>query len=107
MVRSIFRGRSRKRDGGDGTGLLSAQQHDFLAEETALLERLGSVLTAYPATDDDQDALRQAVEQLTSLFLLVIVGEFNAGKSAFINALIGAEVMPEGDRLDNEWTRAL
>ncbi len=96
MVRSIFRGRSRKRDGGDGSGLLSAQQHDFLAEETALLERLGGILTAYPANDDDQDALRQAVEQLTSLFLLVIVGEFNAGKSAFINALIGADVMPEG-----------
>jgi small GTP-binding protein len=26
----------------------------------------------------------------------VIVGEFNAGKSAFINALAGAEIMPEG-----------
>ena len=26
----------------------------------------------------------------------MIVGEFNAGKSAFINALVGAEVMPEG-----------
>ena len=26
----------------------------------------------------------------------MVVGEFNAGKSAFINALVGAEVMPEG-----------
>ena len=26
----------------------------------------------------------------------MLVGEFNAGKSAFINALVGAEVMPEG-----------
>ena len=26
----------------------------------------------------------------------MIVGEFNAGKSAFINALVGAEIMPEG-----------
>ena len=33
---------------------------------------------------------------MIALFLLVIVGEFNAGKSAFINALVGAEVMPEG-----------
>ena len=96
MVRSIFRGRSRKRETGDGGGLLTDQQHDVLAEETALLERLGGILTEYPATDEDQDALTQAAEQLTSLFLLVIVGEFNAGKSAFINALIGAEVMPEG-----------
>ena len=29
-------------------------------------------------------------------FLLVIAGEFNAGKSAFINALIGEPVLMEG-----------
>jgi replication fork clamp-binding protein CrfC len=30
------------------------------------------------------------------LFLLVIVGEFNSGKSAFINALLGADIAEEG-----------
>jgi small GTP-binding protein len=40
--------------------------------------------------------VQRAAENLTALFLLVVVGEFNAGKSAFINALVGAEVMPEG-----------
>ncbi len=34
--------------------------------------------------------IEDAAEQLTSLFLLVVVGEFNGGKSAFINALVGA-----------------
>ena len=29
-------------------------------------------------------------------FLLVVVGEFNSGKSAFLNALVGARIMPEG-----------
>ena len=29
-------------------------------------------------------------------FLLVVVGEFNAGKSAFINALLGQSVLKEG-----------
>lgn len=96
MVRGIFRGRRRTKGDGDGASLLTEQQHDLLAEETALLERLGGLLATYPATDEDQDALKQAIEHLTSLFLLVIVGEFNAGKSAFINALIGTEVMPEG-----------
>ena len=33
---------------------------------------------------------RSSIQQLDELFLLVIVGEFNAGKSAFINALLGA-----------------
>ena len=36
------------------------------------------------------------MRQLDELFLLVIVGEFNAGKSAFINALLGQTVLPEG-----------
>lgn len=44
----------------------------------------------------DVAALRQAVEDLEELFLLVVVGEFNAGKSAFINALLGEDVLPEG-----------
>ena len=62
----------------------------------ALLNRLAALLDAYPGTDEDRAAVHDAAEQLTALFLLVIVGEFNAGKSAFINALVGAEVMPEG-----------
>ena len=31
-------------------------------------------------------------QQLDELFLAVVVGEFNAGKSAFINALVGSRV---------------
>ena len=41
-------------------------------------------------------ALAGAREQLALPFLLVVVGEFNAGKSALINALLGAEVLEEG-----------
>ena len=44
----------------------------------------------------DVEALRQAEADLEELFLLVVVGEFNSGKSAFINALIGEEILPEG-----------
>jgi small GTP-binding protein len=36
------------------------------------------------------------LNQLDELFLLVVVGEFNAGKSALINALLGDEVLAEG-----------
>ena len=38
----------------------------------------------------------KSIEQLDELFLLVIVGEFNSGKSAFINALVGSTVAQEG-----------
>ena len=41
-------------------------------------------------TAADQAALAASIRQLDEFFLLVVVGEFNAGKSAFINALVGA-----------------
>jgi small GTP-binding protein len=36
------------------------------------------------------------VEQLDDLFLVVVVGEFNAGKSSLLNALVGEVVLAEG-----------
>lgn len=96
-MRGIFRFRGRRSIDSDETALiLSGQQHDLLREEAGLLERLGETLSAFPATEEDREELRRAAEQLGDLFLLVIVGEFNSGKSAFINALLGADVMPEG-----------
>src|ERR1700752_1511702 len=85
MVRDMFR--LRRRDRGNGEAILSQQQHALVTEELALLARLSAILDAYPAPEEDKDSIVDAAEQLTSLFLLVIVGEFNAGKSAFINAL--------------------
>ena len=95
MVRGVFRFRGRGKDGGT-SALLTEQQHELLREEQELLDRLTQALEAYPGTEEDREAVRSALDQLTSLFLLVIVGEFNAGKSAFINALLGEPVMPEG-----------
>ena len=97
MVRDLFRLRRRDRPAsGDDGAILTENQHELLQQELALLERLAAILESYPATPEDRDAIHEAAEQLTSLFLLVIVGEFNSGKSAFINALVGASVMPEG-----------
>jgi GTP-binding protein EngB required for normal cell division len=93
MVRDWFR---RRRPEGSSSAILSTRQQQLLELEVDHLERLAMVLESYPATDEDQQSLQDAVEQLTSLFLLVIVGEFNSGKSAFINALVGGSVMPEG-----------
>jgi len=58
--------------------------------------RLRSSLARIDAGADQQQALDQSIAQLDELFLLVVVGEFNAGKSAFINALIGQVLMKEG-----------
>ena len=40
--------------------------------------------------------MADSLHQLDELFLLVVVGEFNAGKSALINALLGQGVLAEG-----------
>src|SRR5918911_1606516 len=68
----------------------------LLADERAALGALREALVAADATPGDLAVLRQAEADLDALFLLVIVGEFNAGKSAFINALLGEPVLEEG-----------
>ena len=37
-----------------------------------------------------------SIRQLDELFMIVVVGEFNAGKSAFVNALLGDRIFDEG-----------
>ena len=64
-----------------------------------LHRKLGEVrvtLVRAEASEEHQKALARATRQLDELFLLVVVGEFNAGKSAVINALVGERVLEEG-----------
>src|SRR5688572_4498351 len=78
------------------TKLLSTDQDELLREERKVLARLRGALVRFNAAAEHQSALDRSIEQLDELFLLVIIGEFNAGKSAFINALVGASVAQEG-----------
>ncbi len=76
--------------------ILSAEQEQILQRERSFLNDLRVKLVDYGATRADLDTLGQSIRQLDDLFLLVIVGEFNAGKSAFINALLGQRLLKEG-----------
>ena len=76
--------------------LLRPDDQQLVDDEREALERLLDVLVRLEATPDNLDALRRSIRQLDELFLVVVVGEFNAGKSAFINALLGADVLEEG-----------
>jgi small GTP-binding protein len=73
--------------------------------ERALLERLAGFLEDFGSPSDDVSLVRQKLVDIEELFLLVIVGEFNSGKSAFINALLGEDelsregVTPTTDRI--------
>ncbi len=78
-------------------GILSRREQELRDRESELLERLEAALAAFDdAAGDDLAHLHRARAQLDQLFLLVVAGEFNSGKSSFINALIGERVLPEG-----------
>jgi small GTP-binding protein len=76
--------------------ILSGAEDELVREERRVLARLRTALARFDAAPEHQQALDRSIEQLDELFLLVIVGEFNSGKSAFINALVGAAVAQEG-----------
>jgi small GTP-binding protein len=76
--------------------LLTAEQDRILRLERTLLETLQVTLARLDAPESDLDVLSQSLHQLDEMFLLVVVGEFNAGKSAVINALLGDRYLTEG-----------
>src|SRR5690606_36508362 len=79
-------------------GILTDREQELRAREQELLQRLADALEAFrpDVSEDDLRHFQQARGQLEQLFLLVIAGEFNSGKSSFINALLGERVLPEG-----------
>jgi small GTP-binding protein len=76
--------------------ILDAGSEELRAEERRRLAALSAVLARFDAAPADQQALRESTLQLDELFLLVVAGEFNSGKSAFINALLGSPRLAEG-----------
>ncbi len=76
--------------------ILDDRQQALVERERKLLQELVEFLKGFGAPGDDAELVRRALLDVDELFLLVIVGEFNSGKSAFINALLGAEVSEEG-----------
>jgi small GTP-binding protein len=76
--------------------LLTDQQAQFLREEKEALAGFQLALTEFDLPGEALDSLQKAILQLDELFLIVVVGEFNAGKSALINALLGEKVLTEG-----------
>ncbi len=75
---------------------LTENDERIVQAERSQLVTLRHPLAALDAATEDLAQLDRAILQLDELFLLVVVGEFNAGKSAFINALLGRRLLPEG-----------
>lgn len=76
--------------------ILNDEQADFLRNEKETLADIRLALTELEVPRDALMTLQEAILQLDELFLIVVVGEFNAGKSALVNALLGETVLREG-----------
>jgi small GTP-binding protein len=76
--------------------ILNTEQRELLDAERELLFDVSAGLEKSETATKDLNALSESIRQLDELFLLVVVGEFNAGKSALINALLDREVLAEG-----------
>jgi len=76
--------------------ILDERSEALVERERGLLGRLISFLKGFGAPKEDAELVLRALADLEEMFLLVIVGEFNSGKSAFVNALLGADIAEEG-----------
>src|SRR5205085_6943066 len=72
------------------------QQRNLLQQVRRLANQLQTFLVGFEGAGAHATTLQQVITSLDELFLLVIVGEFNSGKSALINALLRAPVLEEG-----------
>lgn len=76
--------------------MLTNEQSLLLVDEKEALSNILLRLADIEAPKDALVTLQKATLQLDELFLIVVVGEFNAGKSALINAILGEKVLAEG-----------
>ena len=76
--------------------MLSNEQMLFLQQEKQQLNIAKRVLSNFNLPEEALNTLGEAILQLDELFLIVVVGEYNSGKSALINALLGDHVLEEG-----------
>ncbi|MFQ5528025.1 MAG: dynamin family protein [Thermoanaerobaculia bacterium] len=76
--------------------VLSEEQREILARERHALRELQAVVERGGGAAITRETLENALASLDELFLLVVVGEFNSGKSAFLNAFLGRTVLAEG-----------
>jgi len=71
--------------------LMRETEIDLITDIAAILGEMGE------NTQDDRKRLMDVAQDLRDLFfLVVIIGEFNAGKSTFVNALLGDDLLPTG-----------
>ncbi|XP_042007040.1 probable transmembrane GTPase FZO-like, chloroplastic [Salvia splendens] len=75
---------------------LEEREQQLLDKERMILIEATSVIERAAPMMGDISLLKDAVSQLHEPFSIVIVGEFNSGKSSVINALLGQRYLKDG-----------
>ena len=76
--------------------LLTPAREALIADERALLDGAAALLSRVAPAVPELALLREAAAALEGRFSVAVVGEFNAGKSSVINALLGRRLLAEG-----------
>ncbi len=73
--------------------------------EIKLINQIAESMVQYEAkAEDSRERLKDVAQDLRDMFFIVsVIGEFNAGKSTFINALIGEKLLPMGIKPTTEY----
>lgn len=74
----------------------SQKQKQTTQEVRNVLTELLACASAANTPDEQISMLKETLQALEDSFLVVVVGEFNAGKSSFINALLNTDKLAEG-----------
>ena len=77
--------------------VLTRVHSGILSAERGLVLRVRDAIASAGGSPGDVERLDALLRDMDELFLLVVVGEYNAGKSTFINALLGDAVFETGD----------
>lgn len=76
--------------------ILQPKHIAFIADERELLTRINATLSSIDSSNPDILILKDVVSNLDDIFMLVVVGEFNAGKSSLINCMLGSPYLKIG-----------
>ena len=74
----------------------SKQQKETTQKVRDVLTELLSCVSSANTPPEQIEMLKETLQALEDSFLVVVVGEFNAGKSSFINALLNTDKLAEG-----------
>jgi len=77
--------------------VLSRAQSELVTAERRLILEIRDALGRADAAPSAVERIGALLNEMDELFLLVVVGEYNSGKSTFINALLGDDVFEVGD----------